>query len=126
MKYPLTVGVLVLLGLYVMGTAAYKLANNKQCPVAVEYELPAKGAASSAKLKMETQYFAKTSGYKFMDSGLDGTLIIYAPTDEDRLIVNLNDRRPQTIKVSFYDCRKGGNGSASGYAWLREIGRRYL
>ncbi len=126
MKYPITAGALVLVSLYVIGTAAYQFASNEQCPVAVEYTLPKNGASSTARLKRETQYFARNSGYKFMDSGLDGALTIYAPTDNDRLIVNLNDTMPRTIKVSFHDCREGGNGSANGYAWLMEIGRKYL
>lgn len=125
MKYPLTIGALVLGGLYVLGAAAYKVANNEVCPVAVEYTFPGKDARTTARLNMETERFAHSMGYKFMNSGLDGALTIYAPTDDDRLIVNVNDTEADGIKVSFYDCRKGGNGSASGFAWLSEIGNRY-
>ena len=126
MKYPLTIAALVLGGLYVVGSAAYKLANDQQCPVAVEYTLPERDASTTNRLKKETEHFAQSSGYRFMDSGLDGTLTLYAPTDEYRLIVNFNDTTAPVMKVSFYDCRRGGNGSASGYAWFSSIGRRYL
>ena len=64
--------------------------------------------------------------YNDMDSSLEGTLTLYAPADNDRMIVNVNDTKAQVIGVSFYDCRKGGNGSATGFAWLRDIGSRYL
>ena len=125
MKYPLTIGTLVLVGLYVLGSTAYKVVNNEVCPIAVEYTFPEKDARAAARLKMETMRFAQGRGYKFMNSSLDGALTIFAPTDDDRLIVNVNDTKGQSIKVSFYDCRKGGNGSATGFAWLSEIGNRY-
>ncbi|QSX79715.1 hypothetical protein [Agrilutibacter solisilvae] len=126
MKYPLTIGALVLIGLYVIGSAAYQVANNEQCPVAVEYTLQKADESSAARLKRETERFAKKSGYRFMGSSLEGTLTTYAITDEDRAIVNFNDATEQNITVSFYDCRTGGDGSATGYAWLQEVGRKYL
>lgn len=125
MKYPLTIGALGLVGVYVFGTAAYKFANSEVCPVAVEYTLPENDPHITARLKIETERFAQARGYKFTNSGLDGALTIYAPTDDDRLVVNVNDTKAESSKVTFYDCRKGGNGSATGFAWLREIGNRY-
>jgi len=126
MKYPLTVGAVALLVLYVLGSAVYKVVNDEQCPVAVEYTLPKSDALSTTRLKKDTEHFAQGLGYRFMDSSLEGTLTLYAPADNDRMIVNVNDTKAQVIGVSFYDCRKGGNGSATGFAWLRDIGSRYL
>ena len=125
MKYPLTVTALCLLGFYVVGTTAYKLALREECAVSVAYEFPGISPMDKGELKKETARFAAKSGYKFMDSRLDGTLTVFAPKDPDRLIVNFNGNA-EPLKVSFYDCRKGGNGMATGIAWIGIIGRKYL
>ena len=124
MKYPITAGVLVLIGLLVIGKTVYGLVKQEACPTAVEFSIPKKDASTTARFQKETTDFAQNAGYRFMDSTLNGTLTLFGPSNDDRRIVNFN-AVGESIDVSFYDCRKGGNGADVGYEWFNSIASRY-
>jgi GNAT superfamily N-acetyltransferase len=126
MKYPLALATLSFIGIAGLTKVAYDLFTAEQCALSVSYALPKGSPESTAALSASTREFADKSGYKFMSSVLDGRLTIYGPTDKDRQIVIFNAKTPKQIKVSFYDCRKNGNGSATGESWMQVVGRRYL
>lgn len=127
MKYPLTVGTIAILALVGLVKVVHNIATAEQCDVAVSYSLPTKNnPVDMTRMIASTRAFADSRGYKFMNSVLDGKLTLYGAEDEDRLVIILNRSQPKVLKVSFYDCRKGGNGSATGEAWMRTIGARHL
>ncbi|MDN5780787.1 MAG: hypothetical protein L0H23_01980 [Luteimonas sp.] len=126
MKYPLALATISFFVVAGLAKVAYDLASAEQCDLSVSYALPKISPSSTAALATSTRAFADKAGYKFMSSVLDGRLTIYGPTDKDRLMVVFNTEPPEQIKISFYDCREGGNGAAIGQSWMQEVGRRYL
>jgi hypothetical protein len=126
MKYPFAAATIALLALIGIAKVAYDIANKEQCIAADSYEFPEINPGATAALSASTRNFADRIGYKFMHSALDGDLTLYGPEDKDRQLIVFNTEEPEKLKISFYDCRKGGNGSAAAEAWMRTIGRRYL
>ena len=126
MKVSLTVATFVILGLLALAVVTYDWWRAEQCDVAEVYELASGTNSDLEALLASSRNFADASGYKLVQSSREGELTLYGARDADRLVINVNTSQPGAVRVSFYDCRRGGNGSASAASWLREVGGPHL
>ena len=127
MKYPITAGALVLIGISLVATVVYRIVTAETCNPAITFTVPKPTPNNPGNIFNETKLFANKRGYRYMDLNSDNkTLTLYGASDSDKLIVGVDSSNQKQIGFSFFDCRQGGNASATADSWLATIGQRYI